>query len=64
MWIIISVILGVISLMAIIDISEKKKRIYALAYENAYLYMLLHKHGDKELKDIISVAEEKMKRND
>lgn len=64
MWIAISIVLGIISLIAIIDISEKKKRIYALSYENAYLFLLLHKNSDISSKDIAEFVKDNLEKAD
>lgn len=49
MWIAISIVLGIISLISIFENMSKSNKIKSLAYENAYLFILLH---DKDYKDI------------
>jgi hypothetical protein len=62
MWIAISVVLGIISLISIFENMSKSNTIKSLAYENAYLFILMHEKEDKSIKDINDMAKSAIER--
>ncbi|ASN69286.1 MAG: DUF1514 family protein [Staphylococcus epidermidis] len=62
MWIAISVVLGIISLISIFENMSKSNTIKSLAYENAYLFILMHEKDDKSIKDINDMAKSAIER--
>ena len=62
MWIAISVVLGIISLISIFENMSKSNTITSLAYENAYLFILMHEKEDKSIKDINDMAKSAIER--
>lgn len=62
MWIAISVVLGIISLISIFENMSKSNTIKSLTYENAYLFILMHEKDDKSIKDINDMAKSAIER--
>ena len=62
MWIAISVVLGIISLISIFENMSKSNTIKSLAYENAYLFILMNEKDDKSIKDINDMAKSAIER--